>query len=128
MAEQKRKRTWRGAVIGCGFFARNHMHGWAEVDGAEIVAVCDCDPSKTEAFGTEFGVGARYTDAAEMLERESIDFVDIVTTAPSHRPLVELAARHGKAIICQKPFAETMADAQAMVRAAEDTGVLLDRA
>ena len=50
MAEQKRKRTCRGAVIGCGFFARNHMLGWAEVDGAEIVAVCDCDPQQDRGF------------------------------------------------------------------------------
>jgi len=31
--------THRGVLIGCGFFAENHMHGWAEIAGAEIVAV-----------------------------------------------------------------------------------------
>ena len=115
----------RGALIGCGFFARNHMHGWAIVDGAKVVAVCDRDGSKAEKFRAEFGVDESYSDAAEMLAKEVVDFVDIVTTAESHRPLVELAARHGKAIICQKPFAETMADAQAMVYAAETAGVAL---
>jgi predicted dehydrogenase len=125
MVEQKQARTLRGALIGCGFFARNHMRGWAMIDGAEIVAVCDRDGSKAEKFSSEFGVGASYTDAARMLAWETIDFVDIVTTAESHRPLVELAAQNGKAVICQKPFAETMSDAQAMVHAAESAGVLL---
>jgi predicted dehydrogenase len=39
MSRQRREQTWRGAVIGCGLFARNHMHGWTQVDGAEIVAL-----------------------------------------------------------------------------------------
>jgi predicted dehydrogenase len=45
--------------------------------------------------------------------------VDIATTAPTHRPLVELAARQGVAVICQKPFATSLADAQAMVEVCE---------
>ena len=49
---------WRGVLIGCGFFARNHMHGWAEADGAEIVAVCDRDRARAESFATDFGAAA----------------------------------------------------------------------
>jgi predicted dehydrogenase len=118
-------RIWRGALIGCGFFARNHMNGWVGLDGAKIVAVCDRDSAKARAMAEDFKVPAAYGDAAEMLAREEIDFVDVATTVPSHRPLVELAARHGKAIICQKPFAESMMDAEAMVAAAEKAGVPL---
>jgi predicted dehydrogenase len=123
--ERRRDRKWRGALVGCGFFARNHMHGWAEIADVEMVAVCDREFAKAAAFATEFGVGAAYGDAAELLAKENIDFVDVVTTAPSHRPLVELAARHGKAILCQKPFAESMSDAEAMVNAATAAGVPL---
>ncbi|HET6156722.1 MAG TPA: Gfo/Idh/MocA family oxidoreductase [Dongiaceae bacterium] len=118
-------RRWRGALIGCGFFARNHMHGWTGIERAEIVAVCDRDQAKARSMAEDFKVPAVYTDAAELLDREQIDFVDVATTVPSHRPLVELAARRGKAIICQKPFAESMADAEAMVNAAEKAGVPL---
>ncbi len=113
--------TWRGALIGCGFFARNHMHGWAGIEGAEIVAVCDRDPDKARAFATEFGAEP-FTDAATMLARVRPDFVDIATTVGSHRPLVELALSHGALTICQKPFAETYADGAAMVAAAEAAG------
>lgn len=113
--------TFRGVLVGCGFFARNHMHGWADTPGATIVAVCDTDPEKAEAFARTFGA-TPYVDAAAMLAAERPDFVDVATTVASHRPLVELALRHGALTICQKPFAETYADGAAMVAAAERAG------
>lgn len=66
-----------------------------------------------------------YADAAVMLERESLDFIDIVTTVESHRRLVELAASAGIPIICQKPFALDIGDAEAMVTAAARASVPL---
>ncbi len=111
--------TRRGVLIGCGFFARNHMHGWAGVPGVEIVAVCDRDPAKVEAYRREFGVAQGFTDAARMLEEVWPDFADVATTVETHRPLVELCLSHGALTICQKPFAATYADGLAMVRAAE---------
>ncbi|MGI4747706.1 MAG: Gfo/Idh/MocA family protein [Janthinobacterium lividum] len=113
----------RGALIGCGFFAVNQMHGWADLPDVEIVALCDRDPARLAQFGEQFGVAARYQDAERMLATERLDFVDIATTPPSHRALVELAARHGVAIICQKPIAPTLEDARAMVQAAADASV-----
>jgi len=44
----------RGALIGCGFFARNHLHAWREVIGAEIVALCDQDPKRADTYAREF--------------------------------------------------------------------------
>lgn len=112
----------RGVLIGCGFFARNHMHAWAATPGAEIVAVCDRDPAKVAAYRAEFGIAQGFTDAAEMLAAVRPDFVDIATTVETHRPLVELALAHGAVTICQKPFAATYADGLAMVQAAEAAG------
>lgn len=115
----------RGVLIGCGFFARNHMHGWADAEGARIVAVCDLDRAKAEDFARAFDVPHTYTDAAAMLAEQTPDFVDIATTVPSHVALVTLAARHARLVICQKPFAETLADARAMVDACEEAGATL---
>jgi len=115
----------RGALIGCGFFAVNQMHGWRDIDGASIVAICDRDPERLQIVGDQFGIAKRYTDAAALFEGETLDFVDIATTAPSHRPLVEMAAKHRVPAICQKPFAPTLADAKAMVKACADAGVPL---
>ncbi|HRY25033.1 MAG: Gfo/Idh/MocA family oxidoreductase [Geminicoccaceae bacterium] len=115
----------KGGIIGCGFFAANHLAAWQLIDGAAIVAVCDQDPARARAAGAA-GDGARvFDDAATMLASEALDFVDIITTAPSHRPLVELAARHRVPVICQKPFAPTLDDARAMVDACAQAGVPL---
>ena len=114
--------THRGLLIGCGFFARNHMHGWAEAEGAEIVAVCDLDRERAEAMARDFGIPAVHTDAEEALAAHRPDFVDVATTVGSHRALVEAGFRHGAAVVCQKPFAETMEDARAMVDAGRAAG------
>ncbi|MER9234771.1 Gfo/Idh/MocA family oxidoreductase [Mesorhizobium sp. M0622] len=115
----------RGALIGCGFFAVNQMHAWGDIEGASIAAICDRDPDRLRIVGDQFGVARRYTDAAALFAGERLDFVDIATTAPSHRTLVEMAAQHGVPVICQKPFAPTLADAKAMVKACADAGVPL---
>ncbi len=111
-----------GGLIGCGFFAINQLHGWREVEGAGISAICDKDERRLAEVGDAFGIQARYTDAAQMLAAESLDFVDIATTVSSHRSLVELAASERVHVICQKPLAESLDDARAMVRAVERTG------
>lgn len=118
-------RQLNGALIGCGFFAQNHLHGWRQVEGASIVALCDTYQARLEATGRAFGIERLYTDAREMFTAESLDFVDIATTVPTHRALVELAARRGVPAICQKPFATNLEDARAMVSACRDAGVPL---
>ena len=107
----------RGGLIGCGFFAQNHLHAWQDVEGAEIVALCDRDGGRLAASGDKFGVEARFADAETMLAQADLDFVDIATTMETHRELGELCASHGVPAICQKPFAPTIADAQAIVDA-----------
>ncbi|RUU13657.1 Gfo/Idh/MocA family oxidoreductase [Mesorhizobium sp. USDA-HM6] len=115
----------RGALTGCGFFAVNQMHGWGDIDGASIVAICDRDPERLRIVGDQFGIERRYSDAAEMFAGETLDFVDIATTVGSHRPLVEMAAANRVPVICQKPFAPSLGDAKAMVKACADAGVPL---
>lgn len=113
------------ALIGCGFFAMNQLHGWQDIDGAEVVALCDRDPERLRAASEQFGVTRTYTDASAMFAEGGFDVVDIATTVGSHRPLVEMAAAHDVHVICQKPFALNMADARAMVDAVAATGKTL---
>ena len=119
------ERPLRGALIGCGFFAINQIEAWREIAGAEIVALCDRDPARLREVGARFGIDACHLDAAAMLDAETLDFVDIATTPPSHRALVELAASRGLDAICQKPIAPTLADARAMVACADAAGTRL---
>ncbi|NBE08941.1 Gfo/Idh/MocA family protein [Paragemmobacter ruber] len=117
--------AYRGVLIGCGFFARNHMAAWADIADVDIVAVIDRDPARAEAYARDFGIPRWGSDAEALLAEVRPVFVDIATTVASHRALVELAARHARLVICQKPFAETLEDATAMVAACAAQGVQL---
>lgn len=120
MAQEK---TLKGGLVGCGYFANNHLNAWRDVTGAEVVAVCDQNEALAKIASEKFGISKVYTDAEKMLQNEQLDFVDVVTQAPSHRPLVELVASYGVHVICQKPFAPTMEDARAMVIACNKANV-----
>ena len=115
----------KGALIGCGFFAVNQMHAWRDVDGADIVAICDRDAQSLKIVGDQFGIERRYEDATALFAEGGFDFVDIATTVASHLPLVNMAASHAVPVICQKPFALTIADAKAMVAACQRANVPL---
>jgi D-apiose dehydrogenase len=108
---------FKGALIGCGFFAVNHMHAWRDAEGAKIVAICDSNPERQKIVGDEFAVQRRYADATALFADGGFDFVDIATTVQSHLPLVRMAVAHGVPVICQKPFARNIADAKTMVEA-----------
>lgn len=112
----------RGAVIGCGFFAQNHLKAWGDVQGAELVAVCDRDPAKAEAAAALTGA-VGYVDVDAMFTAEKLDFVDIATTMETHELLVEKAAAAGCHVICQKPFAPDIAGVRRILSVAEAAGI-----
>lgn len=114
-----------GALIGCGFFAQNHLYAWRDIDGVNIAALCDRDEQRLRETAKRFGIKNTYTDAQEMFANEKLDFVDVATTVETHLPLVEMAAHAGVHIICQKPFAASMDDAGNMVSIADKSGVTL---
>jgi D-apiose dehydrogenase len=115
----------KGAMIGAGRFARFQAEAWRRVEGARIVAVADAAPGRAEDFSERFGIPRAYRDAAEMLERERPDFVDIVTRPDSHLELVRLTARCGASVICQKPMAPNWEECATMVNVCADANVRL---
>jgi D-apiose dehydrogenase len=117
----------RVAVIGCGFFAQNHLNGWRDLaaEGVELVAVCDIDVKKAEEAAKTFGVPNFYADARAMLDKEKLDFVDIVTQMDTHLEMVKLAAASGVDIILQKPLAPDWRAAREVVETARKAGVKL---
>ena len=109
----------RVAMIGCGFYAQNHLHAWSDLrdQGAELVAVCDLDATKAEAAGRNFGA-PWFTDVDRMLDTVSIDLADIATRMDTHRELAAKASTRKVAAIVQKPFAPDWADCVAIVETA----------
>src|SRR4029450_7750050 len=114
-------------VIGCGFFAQNHLHAWTDLrsKGVEGVAGCDVDGAKARATADKFGVKHWYKDAEAMLREHKLDLVDIVTRVETHRDVVGLAIRHRIPTIVQKPFGPDLAACRAMADQAQQAGVFL---
>lgn len=120
------RRPIKVGVLGCGFYAQNHLNSWRDLtpDGAVLTAVCDVDPAKAAAAGKAFGV-PHYTDAEAFLATAGLDLVDIATRQDTHRQLAEMAITRGIATIVQKPFAPTWEDCVAIVETARKAGVWL---
>lgn len=115
----------RVAVIGCGYFAQNHLYAWRSIPEASLVAVCDTDPERAEHSARVHGVPHWYTSVDELLRSEQVDIADVVTQADTHLSLVERLALDVRGIICQKPFAPDLEQARRMVSCCEQLGVRL---
>jgi D-apiose dehydrogenase len=113
----------RIAVFGCGFWSQFQIGGWKELENAEIVAVLDKELPRARQRAEQFGIAAAYDDPEALFHEQEFDVVDIIVDVESHAPLVELAAAHGKSVICQKPMAPGLAAARRMVEACRAANV-----
>jgi predicted dehydrogenase len=113
----------RVGLIGAGMVSRHHLIGWSKLAGtAEVVAIAD-PSANAGSRAAEFGIAATYASALGMLQAEQLDAIDIAAPRQVHAEMVRLGAAHGLAILCQKPLAPDLAQAEALV--AEMTGVRL---
>lgn len=106
----------RFAVIGTGFWSDYQIAAWKELKGVELIAVYNRTPEKAEAIAKKFGVSRVYTTAEELFVNESLDFVDIITNVDTHMQFTVKAAEVGIDVICQKPMASSLAEAQQMLQ------------
>src|SRR5688572_13202380 len=123
--EGSQPKELRFAIFGAGFWPRYQLAGWREVPGAHCVALYNRTRAKAEKLAAEFAVPAVYDNAEELLAREKLDFIDVITDVDTHPTFVELAAKHHLAVICQKPMAPTLALAEQMVAACQAARVPL---
>ena len=105
----------RVAFAGAGLMSQFHLNGWSDVDGAEIVAICDPDTGKAELRAREYGIPAVYSDFTTMLEETTPTAVDIATPVDTHADLVRIAADHRVHACSQKPVTPTVAEAEALI-------------
>lgn len=114
------------ALIGCGRIAKRHSEllGFEQVAGSRLVAVCDLIEEKAKAIGEQFSI-PYYTDMHQMMQKESIDVVVVLTESGNHARNVVDITRYKKHVVVEKPMALTLDDADAMMRACDDAGVKL---
>ena len=111
-------------IVGCGWVARDYVApAMAAVPGARLVTVCDPDPAARQRIGAGAAGLTRHADLADLLAMPGLEAVYVATPNHLHRPVVEAAARAGKHVLCEKPMATSLADAEAMVAACRDAGV-----
>jgi predicted dehydrogenase len=112
----------RVGVVGCGQIAQvMHLRFLHELPQFEIAAVCDVSPTVVEAIGERYGVPIRCTDAAELIARDDIDVVAVLTM--EHADTAAAAAEAGKHLFIEKPIGFSLAEADRIIAAVERAGV-----
>jgi predicted dehydrogenase len=112
------------AVVGGGTMARAHAYGYAAAPvtwplpaAPRLTVLCGRSAERTAQAARELGFADSTTDWRQAVGRPDVDIVDICTPPGAHAEVVAAAAAAGKAVICEKPLATTLADGRAAVAA-----------
>ena len=115
-------KIYRAGVVGCGGMGRHHLSVLNSLPEFEISAVCDVVPEATNRSGDEYNVTARYTDFEQMYDEANLDVVTVATQTRGHHAPTVAALRRGLSVLCEKPIAIDLVEADEMVGAAEASG------
>jgi predicted dehydrogenase len=120
-------KIWKVGLVGAGYWSEKHLQAWSRLPNVQIAALCDRSREPLAAKAKQYRVPQErcFSSLGDMLERADLDIVDIVTGPDTHLELVTQAAAAGKHIMCQKPFAPSLEQAETMVKAAEEAGIRL---
>lgn len=113
-------------IVGCGRIAKRHAEilGNQTIRGACLAGVCDIQPDRARDFADRFDVPA-YGSLDDLLARDEIDVVSILTPSGMHAQHAIAAAQAGKHVVVEKPMALRIEDADAMIEACDRAGVKL---
>ncbi len=114
----------RAGFIGLGNVALAHLEGYRQQTQVKVVAGADVRADRARMMGERYGF-TPYTDYHEMLKHETLDLVAVVSTVATHREAVEAAADRGLHVLCEKPLAITVEDADRMILRCQERGVKL---
>lgn len=111
--------------MGCGGMGRHHLEALKKLEGFEVVALCDVSSEALARSGDAFGIAARYTDMEKMYDEVKPDIVTVATQTRGHHAPTVAALRRGISVMCEKPIAIDLAEADEMVAAAKASGAKL---
>ena len=113
----------RLACVGAGYFAQFHLEAWKRIPEVELIAICDQNLEKAKSFAQKYAIPKVYTELDELLHQELFEVIDIITPPETHFTIAFKAAQKGVHIICQKPLAPSLAEANKMVQFIQEKGV-----
>src|SRR5581483_8382694 len=115
----------RIGVVGYAFMGRAHAHAWRTAPRffdlartPELTAIAGRDAAAVSAAAEHLGFASSETDWHALIERDDIDVIDICTPGDTHAEIAATALRAGKDVLCEKPLANTDAEAAEMAAAA----------
>jgi len=112
------------AVIGCGDMGRGHAAAWSARGDAKVLAVYDPDAERREQVASSTGATG-YQELEAAIAHPGVDVVSVCTPVCYHAETSVLASRHGRHVLCEKPIALTIQDADSMISAAREARTLL---
>ena len=119
------------ALIGYAFMGRAHSNAWRQVSRffspkltPRLKVICGRDETAVRKASRRLGWEEWATDWRKVVSRPDIDIVDIATPGDTHGKIAMAAARAGKAILCEKPLANDVPEARAMLAAVRKAGVV----
>lgn len=111
-------------VVGLGFIGPAHIEALRRIPGIEVVAISHHTQEKAETKAGQLRIPKAYTDFYEMIEREALDAVHICTPNHLHYPMAKAALEKGIHVICEKPLAIKLEEAQELVDLAAKAGLV----
>jgi len=107
----------RVALVGLGAMGRNHLRVLSDLDGTELVAVCDQDAAVVDAVSRKHSIPG-YTSLVEMLDRERLDAAIVVVPTRFHVDSGVTALEHGLHVLVEKPIASNLEEGRRLIAAA----------
>jgi predicted dehydrogenase len=111
-------------IVGAGFARTTQIPGFQNCQGAQVVAIASQHRERAESVAREFGIANVCDSWKELVERDDVDLVSVVTPPSTHYEITLAAINHGKAVLCEKPMALNAGEAQRMTSKAHEAGVL----
>lgn len=116
------KSNLRVAVVGTGYFSRFHFNAWSRCEEVELVGIASLDIKTANEMSALYG-GEVFENVEKMCEAAKPDLLDIVAPPAVHGEIIQIAAKHGIDVVCQKPFCGDLDTAVAVTNAAESAGI-----
>lgn len=111
-------------IVGAGFARTTQIPGFQNCPGARVVAIASRHREHAESVAREFGIEHVATDWRELVQRDDVDLVSVVTPPATHMEITLAALERGKAVLCEKPMAMNADEAKRMTDSSRAAGVL----